>query len=138
MLSAKAEYACVAMMELAARYGSGRPTRVNEIAERHGISDRFLVQILLALKHAGFVESTRGASGGYQLCRPPESITLYDILRVTDPPAADAEDTRILHSPYFPQLQQVWSKIREAQDQVLKQTTLAELLARSEGLQYVI
>src|SRR5947209_11234762 len=71
-VSAKAEYACVAVLELAANYGDAQPVRVKTIADAHGISLRFLVQILLQLKGAGLVVSTRGASGGYHLTRPPE------------------------------------------------------------------
>ena len=65
-ISAKTEYACIAVMELGNCYGDGDPVRVRDIAERHGIPSRFLVQILLQLKAAGFVASTRGASGGYR------------------------------------------------------------------------
>src|SRR5580692_12212469 len=85
LFSAKAEYACVAMMELAAHYTDSRPLRLADVADKHGISDRFLVQILLQLKQAGLVESTRGASGGYTLSRNPSDISLYDVLRVVDP-----------------------------------------------------
>src|SRR4051794_2095297 len=86
LFSAKAEYACVAMLELASRYGDARPVRLSDVADKHGISDRFLVQILLDLKRAGLVDSTRGAAGGYALARRPEEISLYDVLRVIDPP----------------------------------------------------
>src|SRR3954452_13586856 len=71
-VSAKAEYACIAMLELASSYGETQPVRVKTIADQHGIPQRFLVQILLQLKGAGYVTSIRGASGGYQLVRPPE------------------------------------------------------------------
>lgn len=127
------------MMELAARYGEKRPIRVADIAHRHQISDRFLVQILLALKYAGLVESTRGAAGGYTLSRPPEAITLYEILQVTDPPPKpEAQDGRAQLSPFARQLQGVWLRVRQAEEQVLKQITLADLLAQCEGPQYVI
>src|SRR5262249_18916108 len=86
LFSAKAEYACVAMLELAARYADPRPVRLADVADKHGISDRFLVQILLQLKGAGLVDTTRGAAGGYTLARGPDQITLYDILKVIDPP----------------------------------------------------
>src|SRR5437764_10794982 len=84
LFSAKAEYACVAMMELASRHGDPRPVRLTDIADKHGISSRFLVQILLQLKGAGLVNSTRGAAGGYLLARPPETISLYDVVTVID------------------------------------------------------
>ena len=71
-LSAKAEYASLAMLELAVQYGDPRPVRLADLADKHGIPQRFLVQILLQLKGAGLVSSVRGAAGGYQLARPPE------------------------------------------------------------------
>src|SRR5215467_8368810 len=83
-VSAKTEYACLAMLELAAHYGSNEPVRIRTIADEHGIPSRFLVQILLQLKGAGFVASTRGAAGGYQLVKPPEEITLGEVMAVIE------------------------------------------------------
>lgn len=79
-LTARVEYGCVAILELAARHESDQRVPVREIADRHGIPAAFLVQILLQLKAAGLVESTRGATGGYRLTRPPSEISLWDIL----------------------------------------------------------
>ncbi len=86
MLSAKTQYACLAVLELAAHHGAGDPVQLRRIAAAHDIPSGFLVQILLQLKHAGFVQSTRGASGGYHLAHPPEEITLWDIISVFQPP----------------------------------------------------
>ena len=83
-ISAKTEYACIAMLELASQYGSGEPVRIREIAERHGVPPRFLVQILLQLKGAGLVASVRGAAGGYRLLSPPDQISLGRIMEVID------------------------------------------------------
>jgi Rrf2 family cysteine metabolism transcriptional repressor len=157
LFSAKAEYACVAMLELASRHADPRPVRLADVADKHGISDRFLVQILLDLKRAGLVDSTRGAAGGYALARNPTDISLYDILRVVDPPerpvrkkppparkkdkdAAKPARKRVelQLTAYVLNVREVWDRVVEAQQAVLKQTTLADLVARSEGLQYVI
>src|SRR5687768_7208860 len=85
LFSAKAEYACLAVLELAARYGDTRPVRLTDIADKHGIPQRFLVQILLQLKGAGLIASTRGAAGGYQLAKSPERISIQDVVGVIDP-----------------------------------------------------
>lgn len=139
LFSAKAEYACVAMLELAARYSDPRPVRLADIATKHGISDRFLVQILLDLKRAGLVDSTRGAAGGYQLGRSPDDITLFDILRVIDPHEQPLrKDDRLNPTTYVHNVRAVWDRVVEVQQAVLKDTTLAGLLAQSEGIQYVI
>jgi Rrf2 family transcriptional regulator, cysteine metabolism repressor len=155
LFSAKAEYACVAMLELAARYADPRPVRLADVADKHGISDRFLVQILLQLKQAGLVDSTRGASGGYTLSRNPSDISLYDILRVVDPlerptrkkgnqsrkkdlSKITRKKAELQLTAYVLNVRAVWDRVIEAQQSVLKQTTLADLVAQSEGLQYVI
>jgi Rrf2 family transcriptional regulator, cysteine metabolism repressor len=139
LFSAKAEYACVAMLELAARHADPRPVRLADIANKHGISDRFLVQILLDLKRAGLVDSTRGAAGGYQLARHPDDISLSDIFRVIDPPEQPArKEDRLNPTVYVRNVRAVWDRVLDAQQSVLKETTLAHLLTQSEGIQYVI
>ena len=128
LFSAKAEYACVAMLELAARYGDPRPVRLADIADKHGISDRFLVQILLQLKGAGLVDSTRGAAGGYQLARSPDDITLADILARHRPAraAARAKDDKLAAADLTSATSAAsGTAIVEAQQAVLKDTTLA-------------
>src|SRR4051812_26319335 len=83
-ISAKAEYACVAMLELAANYADPQPLRIKSISDAQGIPQRFLVQILLQLKTAGLVTSVRGKEGGYQLAHPPERISLAAIIKAID------------------------------------------------------
>src|ERR1700754_1671739 len=98
-LSAKTEYACLAVLELAARYETAEPIRIRTIADEHGIPSRFLVQILLQLKGAGFVVSTRGASGGYQLAKPPSDITLGEVMAVIEGPESDFKSAVASKSP---------------------------------------
>ena len=83
-VSAKTEYACIAMLELAAQYGSNEPVRIRKIAERHDVPPRFLVQILLQLKGAGLVASVRGAAGGYHLIKPPQEVSLGQVMEVIE------------------------------------------------------
>jgi Rrf2 family protein len=132
-ISAKAEYACVAMLELAANAAAGQPVRIKAIAEAQDIPPRFLVQILLQLKTAGLVASVRGASGGYQLARPAEGISLASIVTAIDdrtltPRSALKEDNR---SPAVQTLLGVWRDIQEEEQRLLEDLTLAELLRRS-------
>ena len=139
LFSAKAEYACVAMLELAARNNDPRPVRLADVADKHGIPGRFLVQILLDLKRAGLVASTRGAAGGYALARSPDEITLFDILRVIDPPEQPVRsDDPLQLTVYVQNIRAVWDRVVEAQQAALKQTTLADLVQQSQGLHYAI
>ena len=126
-VAAKTEYACLAILELAARYGSGEPVRIRDIAEPHGIPARFLVQILLQLKSAGLVNSTRGAAGGYQLVKSPEEITLGEVMAVIE--GAETEPTSNLSdtTPTAHVLLDAWRKIADVHRQMLASITFAEL-----------
>ncbi len=85
-ISAKTEYACIAVLELAKNHGSSEPVRIRNIAEQHKVPPRFLVQILLQLKGAGIVSSTRGAAGGYHLIPKPEDVTLGQVMNIIEGP----------------------------------------------------
>jgi Rrf2 family protein len=132
-VSAKAEYACVAMFELAAHHGDPQPVRVKAIADRHGIPQRFLVQILLQLKGAGLVASTRGASGGYQLARSPEAVSLLDIIRIIDPaPLARPTSLASATSAAVQAIRGLWQEIQAEEKRRLEELTLADLVRRTQ------
>src|SRR5437016_633043 len=133
-ISAKAEYACVAMLELARNANEPQPLRIKAIADSQGIPQRFLVQILLQLKTAGLVISVRGASGGYQLARPPANISLIEVIKAIDD--RTLTDTSALskspRSPAVEALQAVWREIRAEEQRLLERLSLAELIRRTE------
>ena len=140
-ISAKAEYACIAMIELATSYGEPQPVRIKAIADNHSIPQRFLVQILLQLKGAGLVVSVRGAAGGYQLARPPEEISLADIVSVVDRTAPPRRAAASARSPAAQALRGVWHDLRLQEETLLKNLTLANLVRRTQqpaGLSYQI
>lgn len=131
-ISAKAEYASVAMVELAIRNQRNLPTSLKMIAEQYGISQPFLMQIFLQLKGAGLVTSIRGASGGYQLAKTPDEIRLADIVDVIDgPPTSASALSSLQPTPLLHALQGVWSDVQDAQRRILEQITLADLQKRS-------
>jgi len=134
-ISAKTEYACIAMLELASRFGSGEPVRIRKIAERHGVPPRFLVQILLQLKGAGLVRSTRGAAGGYHLDRPPEQVSLGEVMQIIEGTSKGNGTTTNASpdSPAVKALAQAWSEVEEVQRGMLDKITFAELLERARG-----
>jgi Rrf2 family protein len=133
-ISAKTEYACIAMLELASQCGSEGPVRIREIAERHGVPPRFLVQILLQLKGAGLVTSVRGAAGGYRLLAPPDQISLGRIMEVIDG-LLDEEAPKSAASPDSPAvkvLMQAWKEVSAMHFKMLDGISLADLLERAK------
>jgi Rrf2 family protein len=132
-ISAKAEYACVAMLELAASQGKPQPTRVKAIADAQGIPLRFLVQILLQLKGAGLVASTRGAAGGYCLTRAPASISLADIINVIDRSVTSRlEPAAPSASPAVAAVRAVWQEIQAEEQRMLEEVSLADLVRQTQ------
>ena len=131
-VSAKTEYACIAVMELAVNYGSPEPVRIRNIAERHFVPPRFLVQILLQLKGAGLVSSMRGASGGYNLIPRPEDVTLGQVMGIIDgpiqvpkrafDPATESEASRILNKE--------WEVAEYKRQDYLNNITFADLVKK--------
>jgi Rrf2 family transcriptional regulator, cysteine metabolism repressor len=126
-ISAKAEYACLALIELARTGPAGAPSRVRLIAEAHGIPERYLVQILIQLKAAGLVHSARGASGGYMLARAAEAISVAEVLGAIEglndsPPKTE--------SPAGRALADLIEEARVAEHKVLDETTIAQLLQK--------
>jgi len=85
-VSSKGDYACRALLSLALHEDQSGPTSVRDIAERTGIPQPYLEQILLALKGAGLVRSKRGVGGGYVLARQPDQIKIADVLSAVDGP----------------------------------------------------
>lgn len=131
-LSAKAEYACLAMAELAVRHERGLPTSLKEIAEQFKISHPFLMQIFLQLKAARLVRSLRGSTGGYQLARPPETIFLVNIVDAIDgPPKQTTALDALPDRPLVRSLAKIWREVGEAARQVVEEISLGELLRRT-------
>ncbi|MBX3401621.1 MAG: Rrf2 family transcriptional regulator [Gemmataceae bacterium] len=137
LVTARAEYACLAMLELASRYGDPKPIPLAEVTDKHGIPQRFLVQILLQMKAAGLVTTTRGSSGGYQLAKSPEVITVADIMGVLDR-LEEPDERSIAPSPMATALQKVWKGLAKARSEYLDRYTLSELLPASVELDYSI
>jgi len=133
IVSAKTEYACIAVLELAARHARGEPVRIRDIAEAHGIPSRFLVQILLQLKSAGLVHSIRGAAGGYHLAREPENITLLDVMTVVDAQLGHAATNATRNTATTRVLQRTWKQVAAKERELLDGVTFAALVERLKG-----
>ncbi len=129
-ISAKADYAVRAAIELAQAHGGDRPRKGDAISRAQDIPLKFLENILADLRHAGLVRSQRGADGGYWLNRDPAEVTVADVIRAVDGPLASIRGQRPEDVPYegsAEPLQQVWIAVRANLRAVLERTTLADL-----------
>ena len=130
-LSAKGEYAIKAVLDLALHRDRDL-VPIQEIAAREGIPQRYLEQVLLSMKRAGLLVSKRGASGGYQLTKDPEEITVGSVLRAVEGTAVPFErDTRARNNGHGDELSELWRRVSDAVSQVVDSLTFGELAARA-------
>ena len=130
-ISAKAEYAVRAAVELAAA-DDEKPVKAERLATAQEIPLNFLENILGELRHAGIVRSHRGAEGGFRLARPPGEITIADVIRAVDGPLASVrggppEDASYSGSTVA--LGRVWIAVRANLRSVLERVTVADVAA---------
>ncbi|MDQ2712248.1 MAG: Rrf2 family transcriptional regulator [Acidobacteriota bacterium] len=129
-ISVKSEYALKAVFDLSSQYLAGSwtgimpPVKIADIARRQRIPQKFLELILAGLKQGGFVDSRRGAEGGYLLSRPPDTITVGDVLR-----AVENFKTGTRHANDNP-FGEIWNRVDSAMSDVLDKTSFGEI-ARS-------
>lgn len=142
-LSTKGRYGVRLMFDLAMHYGKG-PIFLKDIAERQGISEKYLWQLIPPLKQAGLVTSTRGAHGGYELSKSPDQMTVREIVSavegplslvdcVGDPSICARKDACIVNG--------VWSEISAKLIQAMEVITLASMVEKQQKhdvLNYVI
>ena len=127
------------MLQLAHDYQSGEPVQIRRIAGEHSIPSRFLVQILLQLKGASLVVSTRGAAGGYRLARPPHEISFAEVIELMEGdhrPSTNAGKS----TPLVSALLGFCREMADAQHDRLDDTTLADLVdqaAEREPMWYI-
>ncbi|MEO9117645.1 MAG: Rrf2 family transcriptional regulator [Solirubrobacteraceae bacterium] len=130
-ISAKADYAVRAVVELAAAE-SDKPVKAERIATAQGIPLNFLENILGELRHAGIVRSHRGAEGGFRLARPPAQLTIADVIRAVEGPLASVRGGPPEQASYggaASTLPRVWIAVRTNLRRVLEQVTIADVAA---------
>jgi len=135
-LSVKVDYACRVLAQLARHHGEGRLAHIEELAKIEAVPANYLVQILSELRNGGLITSRRGKQGGYVLSRPPEKITLYDIVKLIEGDLlglggnADGQSGR--------RVQQVWRDVRATLEAKCKSYTLDMLVVKGPGEMYYI
>ena len=137
-VSTRGDYAARALVSLSLHADESGPTSVRDIAERTGLPQPYLEQILLAVKGAGLVRSKRGVGGGYVLARPAEEITLADIVSAVDGPIAVGDfglphqDGACDHEGQCVLLA-LWGEVGEQMRQHLAAVTLADVRDMARG-----
>lgn len=134
-VSTRAQYGLRALVEIAL---SSEPTSLKVVSERQNISQHYLEQIIAVLRRAGIVESTRGAYGGYRITRPLEQVTALEVVELMEgslAPVACIEDTGSCEHTGHCSTETLWNRVDSAVREVLKGTTLAQLVAERQLLQ---
>lgn len=132
-MSRKCEYSLLVLCELARLHGEGEPVSNSQLAQRFGIPRQFLDQIMNFLKKSGYVQSTRGAGGGYRLAKEPETVSLADIVRLVDgpiAPVASVSEYFYAHTPIeqSEKLLACFQDIRDYSAKKLESMTLDKLI----------
>lgn len=121
-ISVKAEYALSAIFDLATQ-PPGEPVRIADIAKRQNIPQKFLELILSSLKQGGFVESRRGAEGGYLLSRQADTIVVGEVIRFVDGAKTRSAEKRKTDNPFA----EMWARVDDAVSSVVDQTSFGDL-----------
>ncbi|HYM12835.1 MAG TPA: Rrf2 family transcriptional regulator [Bryobacterales bacterium] len=136
-ISVKGDYALKAIFDLA-HQGGTKPVKIADIAGRQKIPQKFLELILAQLKQGGFVQSRRGAEGGYLLARSPDTIMVGEVLRFVEGPLSPAERSRASgaasrtarRSATDTPFTEMWQRVDGAVSEIIDRTSFAELAAR--------
>jgi len=131
-VSARDEYACSAVLELALNYDSEAPVRVQDIAQRQAIPMKFLFQIMQILKRVDIVRSRRGTEGGFTLTRHPSQITVGDVTRAMSGPFVQLSS---LDNGKDSQFKGIWADVDRPIAGVLNRVTFEELVRRERSSQ---
>ncbi|MGB9005610.1 MAG: Rrf2 family transcriptional regulator [Candidatus Aminicenantales bacterium] len=134
-LSTKGEYASRAMLELSLHWPQ-RSLHIRDISSAQHIPERFLAQILLLLKRAGYLRSRKGPKGGYLLAKPPSQITVAEVIRVMDGPLAPIDCVSVTAHEVCPLegscgLRWLWKDVRDSVARILERTTFAQVARRA-------
>ena len=134
-ITTKGRYGTRFMLELALEYSKKQPILLREIAEKQGISLKYLEQIVILLKNAGLIRSVRGAKGGYMLSKSPDKIKLFDVLTALE------GDINVVDCISYPEVcdrvkycitKDIWETISNKIKEVLSSITLYDLCKRKK------
>lgn len=130
-LSAKVEYALLALIELASNADLSHPLTITEITNRHPIPDRYLEQIFTLLRRGGIIQSQRGAKGGYTLVKEPWQITVLDIISLIE---GNRREREIKSQKTVEQdlVHEIWQQANKTMQATLRLYTLQDLCQKRD------
>jgi Rrf2 family transcriptional regulator, cysteine metabolism repressor len=133
-LSSKVRYALLALLELASSYEQGDFLQIDQIAATHRIPERYLAQLLMALRRCGLVRSQRGAKGGYVLAKEPGQITVREVLVCLEGiNSLEPTGQTTTATPASTVIEEVWQEASTAAIAVLQRYTLQDLCQKRDG-----
>lgn len=135
-LSLKVIYACQVLAQLGGAYGKQQLPHIEDLAQAEDIPSNYLVQILNELRNGGLIVSKRGKQGGYALSRPPEEISLYDVVRAVEGEllAFGAEGK----GRSAARTEQIWSEVAASLEEKTRSYTLRDLMASADETMWYI
>ena len=134
-ISARCDYACRALLELALHWPSKEPLTLQVVSSRQNIPVRYLVQILIQLKRIGLVSSVRGKAGGYVLAKAPTAISLGQVLRQIGGPLVPMAETAQTKGSLFAT---IWSEVEGAMAKVLDGVYFEDIMKKARGVEGAI
>lgn len=134
-ISARCDYACKALLELALHWPNKGSLTIHTISEKQNIPVKYLVHILIQLKMMGLVESLRGKQGGYRLAKPPNRISLGEVIREVGGPLLPVANSVTKEESVFAV---IWREVEGAMAKVLDKMTFEDISNREQGMKGAI
>ncbi len=135
-LSVKVDYACRVLAQMTKYYGTDELAHIEQLAEVEAVPANYLVQILSELRNGGLIISRRGKQGGYALARPPEEITLYDIVKLIEGDLLELNGTGEGQSGR--RVNQIWREVRTSLEEKCRSYSLDMFAVKGDDEMYYI
>ena len=134
-ISARCDYACKALLELALHWPNKGLLTIHTISEKQNIPVKYLVHILIQLKRMGLVESVRVKQGGYKLLKPPNKISLGEVIREVGGPLLPVANSATKEESVF---STIWREVEGAMAKVLDRITFEDISNKEKGMKGAI
>jgi Rrf2 family protein len=137
-LSTRSRYGTRLMLDMAQHYHEGGPVQLGDIAKRQNVSVKYLEQIIIPLKKAHYIESVRGPKGGHILTKPPEEITVGEIVALLEDGTVLVEcieNATVCERTLICPTRLLWKEVSEAMFDKLQAVTLADLVERARAME---